>query len=741
VKQRNVVAAASWAILALFLDAGRASGQAKSAGGAWQGAIELPGAELGISVSLELMSGAWAGKIDIPAQNARGLRLTEVRVEGTYVSWKLPGVPGDPTFVGTLAADGDAIGGQFSQGGQTYPFKLVRKGEAASVPASAPEPKPAAAEVKPAAAEPKPVPAAATERKPSGDELAGFGDFVRGALKDWKVPGCAVALVKGDKVVLLEGYGLRDMKKNLPVTKDTLFAIGSSTKAFTVMALGILADEGKIAWDKPVREYLPSFRVKDETASEHMTPRDLVTHRSGLPRHDLVWYASPLSRKELVDRLRYLEPNADFREKWQYQNLMFLTAGYLVGEVAHTSWEDFVARRIFAPLSMTASNFSVEDSRKAADFALPYEEKDKQVIEIPFRNITTVGPAGSINSSVTDMAQWVRLHINKGVIGGKRLISENAIADMHHPHMVMFDTSQDPEVVLRSYGMGWFVESYRGKVRVHHGGNIDGFSAMVTFLPAEGVGVVVLTNHGGTPMTEVVARTAIDRLLALPAVDWNARVLARAKAGEAAADKAKNKMDLDRKKGTKPAHTLDEYAGEYEHPAYGTLTVSKDAAGNLKAGLHGISMKLDHWHYETFRASGEDPALEDLKLFFLFETNMKGDVDRVAVPFEPQVSEIVFTKRPPSKLSDPTFLKSLAGVYAFVDNPTVTVTIAVSGGNVLTATVPGQPVYELEPYRGTEFTLKGLTGFSARFVVDEKGAVTELLLVQPNGVFSTKRRS
>jgi len=229
-------------------------------------------------------------------------------------------------------------------------------------------------------------------------------------------------------------------------------------------------------------------------------------------------------------------------------------------------------------------------------------------------------------------------------------------------------------------------------------------------------------------------------MLGLPAIDWNARILARAKSAEAAGDKARGKMDLERKKNTKPAHALDDYVGEYEHPAYGTLNVSKDAAGKLKVVIHGISIGLEHWHYETFRGHGEDPALTEFKPFFLFETNMKGDVDRLAVPFEPQVSEIVFTKRPPSRLSDAAFLKSLTGVYAFVDNPAVTVTIAVSGGNVLTATVPGQPVYELEPYRGTEFTLKGLTGFSARFVLDEKGGVTELQLIQPDGVFSTKKR-
>ena len=706
-RRRLVVAAAVAVVLAAALPARAAESSAPSAAGHWAGTIDVQGTQLGVQVHLSMEAGAWKGSIDIPAQNLKSVPLEEIKADGLSIVFAIAGIPGHPTFKGMLAADGAWITGDMTQGGASFPFKLAR--------ANDPGEKAAAA-------------------------LQGFGDFVKGALKDWKVPGCAVAVVSGDRVVLAEGYGLRDVKRNLPVTKDTIFAIGSSTKAFTVMALGLLADEGKLSWDAPVKQYLPTFKLKDPTASDHMTPRDLVTHRSGLPRHDLMWYNAPLSRKELFDRLQYIEPNADFRAKWQYQNLMFMTAGYLAGEVAGVSWEDLVRGRIFGPLGMTSSNFSVEDSKKSADFSLPYDEKDKQVIEIPFRNITTVGPAGSINSNATDMAQWVMLHVNGGRAGGKRLVSANTIAEMHQPQMVMPGQVQDPEVVLTSYAMGWFVESYRGKVRVHHGGNIDGFSALVTFLPAEGIGVVVLSNHDGSPLPEVVARTAIDRLLGLSPIDWNGRVLARASAGEKAVDKAKEKMDLDRKKGTKPAHEDDEYVGEYEHPAYGTLAISKDAGGSLKAVIHSIPMRLEHWHYETFRGHGEDPALSELKLFFLFETNMKGDVDRVLVPFEPQAAEIVFTKKPPARLSDAAFLKGLAGSYVFVDNAAVTVTIARKGENALTAFVPNQPLYDLDPYRGTEFRLRGLTGFSIRFVLDASGAARELLIIQPEGIFSARRK-
>src|SRR5580658_7512111 len=237
----------------------------------------------------------------------------------------------------------------------------------------------------------------------SAQKFDGFDAFANQELRDWKCDGFAIAIVQDGKVILSKGYGLRDVKKNLPVTEKTLFAIGSATKSFTVTSLGVLVDQGKLDWDKPVRDYLPDFRLWDQFATERMTPRDLVTHRSGLPRHDLMWYNSPFTRQELFDRLRYLEPNKDFRTNFQYQNLMFMTAGYLAGHVAGMPWEDHVRRVIFEPLGMSSTNFSVNDMQKSADHSQPYTVVKEQIREMPFRNIDTIGPAGSINSNVEDM--------------------------------------------------------------------------------------------------------------------------------------------------------------------------------------------------------------------------------------------------------------------------------------------------------------------------------------------------
>ncbi|MGQ9471397.1 MAG: serine hydrolase domain-containing protein [Candidatus Aminicenantales bacterium] len=244
--------------------------------------------------------------------------------------------------------------------------------------------------------------------------------FLNAQMKQWEVPGMGVGAVKNGQVILAEGFGYRNLAQKLPVTPNTLFAIGSATKAFTTMGLGLLVEEGKIEWDKPVRQYLPEFKLRDEIATERLTVRDFVCHRSGLPRHEALWYGSSFSRKDIVKRLRYLNFSADIRSTFQYNNLMFLTAGYLIEKLTNSSWEEFTRQRIFEPLGMKSSNFSVTDTQKTDDYALPYVLKDKAVIEVPFRNVDTIGPAGSINSNVIDMLKWVRFHLDKGKVGNTK---------------------------------------------------------------------------------------------------------------------------------------------------------------------------------------------------------------------------------------------------------------------------------------------------------------------------------
>lgn len=671
--------------------------------GHWEGAIEIPGQKLGVNLDFAKEGDAWKGDISIPLQNAKDIPLVNVKLEGSAATFEIQGVPGNPTFKGTL--EGSKIAGDFTQSGATFPFSVERAASGADAARKA---------------------------------LEGYDQLVQGMIDAWKVPGLAVAIVKDGEVIHEKGFGFRDTEKKLPVTPDTLFAIGSASKAFTSFVMGTLVDEGKLDWDKPVGTFLPGFRLHDRVATEQLTPRDMVSHRSGLPRHDLSWYnATELSRKELVERLPYMEATYPLRSRWQYNNFMFLTAGYLVEQVTGRSWEDNVRERIFQPLGMTNSNFSVHDSQKAADFALPYRENedDDRIELIPFREITNIGPAGSINSSIRDMAKWVQVHLAKGKAGGKQIIGPATLIDIHSPHMVLTETPERPELSQPAYGLAWFIDSYRGHQRVHHGGNIDGFSALVTLLPNDGLGMVILTNKNGTGVPELLVRHTLDRLLKLDPIDWNGEALAKRDAGKAIAKEAETKKETARKPGTKPAHALEEYAGDYAHPGYSPLKIEVDGQ-RLKLTYNHLSTPLEHWHYETWNAvkGGDHPAFEDLK--YLFETDVAGNVVAVKTPFEPSLPQgITFTKRPDSRLFDAGYLARFAGDYE-LNGEVISIQLA---GNVLTANIAGQPQYHLVPEVNGEFSLKEASIIRVRFE-EEKGQVTAMSLVQPNGVFTGKRK-
>jgi CubicO group peptidase (beta-lactamase class C family) len=678
------------------------SQEAPSIAGHWEGTIDVPGTKLKVLIDFsQKQDSTWEGKISIPAQNAKNLPLDNISFANREASFAIAGVPGEPTFKGTISEDGIKIAGDFIQGGQSFPFSLSR-------------------EVSP--------------KIKAKQALAGFDEIVERGLKELNVPGAAVAIVKDDEVILAKGYGLRDVENKIPMTADTILAIGSSSKAFTTFAMGVLVDEGKLDWETPVRYYIPWFRLYDPFASERLTPRDLVTHRSGLPRHDLSWYNNyEATREEFVRRLAYLEPTADLREKFQYNNFMFLTAGYLVEVLTDKKWEDAIRTHVFQPLGMERTNFSVEDSQKDADFALPYREREGQLEKIPFRNISNIGPAGSINSCVNEMSHWLLVHLNGGKFEGKQIIGPQTIQDMHLAHMPTGGTPAIPEVTPADYGLGWFVDTYKGHRRVHHGGNIDGFSALVSMLPQDGVGFVVLVNKNGSALPELLIRQASDLVLELEPKDWIGEAAKEKAAGEKVGEEARQKKHTRKKPGTKPAHELEEYTGDYFHPGYGDLKVFLKN-GEIYFTFNGITTPLEHWHYETFNGKrADDPTFEDMKL--TFRTDVNGNVARLETPFESTLDAIAFDKKPSARLFDPAYLQQFVGKYQLA---TQTLTIGLKG-NGLTFFVPGGTEMDLEPQVGDEFVLKQVKIISMRFKFDDEGNVVAIEVFQPSGVYEAKR--
>jgi CubicO group peptidase (beta-lactamase class C family) len=479
----------------------------------------------------------------------------------------------------------------------------------------------------------------------AADALKGFDAWAQAEIDGWQVPGMAVAVLVNGEIVHLAGYGWRDVDKKLPVTPDTLFAIGSCSKAFTTFTMGLLVDEGKLSWDKPVRHYLPAFKLYDPVASELATPRDLACHRTGLPRHDFMWYGSPFSRQELFERLPFIQPSHTFRNIYQYSNLMFMTAGYLVGQIAGMRWEDFAKQRIFDRLGMARSNFSVEDSKKDENAAQPYAVREGKACLIPFRNLDSMAPAGAINSSVNEMLTWLKLHLNGGKHNGEQLITPATLKLMHTTQMPVPITPDLPwgdytEVEHVGYGLGWRTQTYCGHTMIGHMGGVDGFISSVSFLPNESIAVVILTNSGENFPATVVNFQITDRLLGLDPLPWSERL--HTFNGKLKDMNAKPKTDAlaSRKTGTQPSHPIEEYTGEYEHPAYGILSVRCDGSA-LSILYNGLTLTLQHHHYDLFQVEIADEDYFALATFF---TDGAGAIQRVSIPIEPTVEPIVFQR-------------------------------------------------------------------------------------------------
>ncbi|HME09017.1 MAG TPA: serine hydrolase domain-containing protein, partial [Bryobacteraceae bacterium] len=306
--------------------------------GDWQGTLRAGGAEFRLVLHITAKDGNLAATLDSLDQGANGIPVNAVTLKDSKLSLTINAINGN--YSGVVNKEATQIAGTWSQG-QPMKLDFERAPARAAASVSAPAAKPT---------------------------LDGLDEFITQTMKDWKVPGLAIAVVQGDKVTLLKGYGYRDLEKQLPVTPNTLFAIGSITKSFTVTTLGMEMDEGKVDWDKPVRDYLPSFKLYEPSLTEQMTIRDLITHRSGLPRHDLVWYTSDFPREEILRRLQFLEPSKPWRSTFQYNNLMFMAAGYIAGQLNGSGWEDTVTQRIFKPLEMTGTNFSEQETQNSADF-------------------------------------------------------------------------------------------------------------------------------------------------------------------------------------------------------------------------------------------------------------------------------------------------------------------------------------------------------------------------------------
>ena len=567
-------------------------------------------------------------------------------------------------------------------------------------------------------------------------KMKGFDAYMAKVLKDWNAPGIGVGIVAGDKLVFVKGYGYRDYGKKLPFTDTTLFQIASNTKLFTAVAAGMLVDEGKLTWDKPVRESVPAIRFYDDQLNNTVTLRDMLAHRTGITRHDTIWYKSDFTRKELFDRVKYLEPSAPLRQTFLYNNLMYAATGYIIELQSGKIWENFVRERIFTPLGMTSTIFSVADMLKQPDCGVPYTEKRDsfELYEIPYyEDMAGVAPCGAIISNIRDISHWLTALMNEGTYEGKQVLPADVLKATLEPAIALPNTMPETrgfwEILNAVYGMGRETIVYRGRLITFHGGDLPGFHSQISFMPKEKLGVVVFViGDHCSQLYNLISYNVYERLLGLDETPWSARMLDLRLKGKKAGTEARAKAGADRVPNTMPSHKLSEYAAEYEHPAYGVMKVTLEGDA-LQVDFHKIKKPLSQFHYDRF-----DTADDELygKFSISFGTNPQGDIDKAVMSLDE--AEAVFTRKA-DKLG-PEMLAKLVGTY---ETPTgIKFQVVLKEDGSLCLVFPGQPEEALISYKRLKFRIKTFSDVIFEFVV-ENGQVKALKQTDPSGENVFKR--
>ena len=431
------------------------------------------------------------------------------------------------------------------------------------------------------------------------------------AVKDWGAPGLAIAVVKDGRLVFAKGYGVLERGKPAPVDTQTLFAIGSTTKAMTVTALAMLVDEGKVRWDDPVTKYLPTFQLSDPYVTREVTVRDLITHRAGLPNADFLWGYSEFPTDEIVRRLRYVRPAYSLRSSFIYQNIMYAVAGQVVAAASGVPWADFVRSRIWQPLGMTRTVASLAEASRASNVASPHGLLNDTVLVIKNRFVDPVAPAGAVWSSVADMSKWMRLLLDSGRYDGKTLVQTRTFMEMVKPQVMVppsefYPTAQLTHPHWETYGFAFFQQDYNGRKVDFHTGSIDGMVAIIGMLLDERLGVYVLSNLDHVEARHALMLKTFDLFTGAPPRDWSAELRKLYGDARAQAIAARQRAEQQRVANTHPSLPLEKYAGTYSDSLYGTRKVTFET-GVLRLRYSPMyAATLEHWQYDTFRARLDD---------------------------------------------------------------------------------------------------------------------------------------
>ena len=574
----------------------------------------------------------------------------------------------------------------------------------------------------------------------SDKRLKGVEKELNEILEITKSAGFAVAVVKGNEIIYSKGFGYRDYENKIPVDNNTLFAIGSSTKAFTSSILGQLRKEDKLSFDESPIKYVPDLKFFNDEMNNSIVIKDLMSHRTGLPRHDWSWYVFPTYDKDsLMRRIEFQEPFTGVRKQWYYNNFMFLTQGVIAERITGKSWEENMYERLLKPLKMTRSNLSIKELRKADNVALGYEIVDEKISNMDYYRIAGMSPAGSMNSSVNEMSNWLMTWLNKGKFEGNEIIPEAYINEAMSSQMVINGALPDdefPDIHMATYGYGWMLSSYKGHYRVEHGGNIDGFSADVIFFPSDSIGIVVLANQNGSSVPSLVRNTIADRLINVERTDWIKRYEDRKAEQE---DVEVEAEDAPTQKKQAPQHQPKDFTGFYENLGYGQFEIIVEN-DSLFAVLPLWKLYLEHKHfdiYNSYKVTDEGIDISDEGLAFNFQIDNEGEIYNLKLKIEPTLQPLEFIRKPKTIDVEETTLQSYVGKY---DLSGTILKTYIKEKNSLYLFIKGQPEYELLPTDKHKFSFKVLDGFKVEFIENKEGEIGEIKVIQPNGTFRAVKK-
>lgn len=460
------------------------------------------------------------------------------------------------------------------------------------------------------------------------NKIASLDAYIEQARQQWEAPGIAVAIVKEGKVLLSKGYGVKSLVKKGAVNQNTIFGIGSTTKAMVTAVMGMLVDEGIVHWDDKVIEHMPEFQLYDPYVTRELRIRDLLTHNAGLGNADFLWLYNDLSSKEILHQMRYVKPAYSFRGGYTYQNIMYLAAGELMAKVTGKPWAELMQERLFSPLGMTNTYASLLASQKQQNRSTPHHYVNDQIVPIADCSADPVAPAGAIWSSVEDMSKWMRFMLDSAKVNGARLLEEDTYLELLRPQVIIPASQFYPTTALTkphwtTYGLGWFQHEYKNYALSFHTGSLPGTTAIIGLIPEENLGVYVLGNLDHAEVRHAIMYKVIDTFIsdAEETRDWSTDLLALYTDLQAQGERSEQQRELKRIDNTAPSKTPMEYTGTYYDLLYGEVEVLFEKEKFVLKVSSQWSAQLTHWHFDTYNAEWSEPWMSDSLVSFQLDEN------------------------------------------------------------------------------------------------------------------------